>query len=649
MTLNVGGRNTNSFEFEMRGDTSAFGKRWVTLYERAKEGMRRTGPRAAPGLASAIDEVLNTLEAKNPRDPKSVLTRGLNCENWTQCMQLFAFQSKHLVNACNLASLRDGRPAPLEMPENLQKICEDRPEPSDPGTPTLDADARREQRENAANRLPPNYRPAFVDFLRLWLGWLRSVEPDAIDGWRRKADKRKVPLPDAVAAMLIFDAMCFVALLHMHCDAGTTETDPELVADVCEAHLGFHHSLPFTTETGKYMKLVEVLAELRWPEAIMLQEAYDLAAHANCTGDNSTTDAKLFGSIIDKYHVCVADETVLLLRKDSFVDVDDDVATLSGPDSDWRLRMTRRGRELYGEGSQLFVEWQRTLERTVVTRATYIGACRQDPSRMLPTQWTRQPKATGSPKHAVLVALHGKNGSEVTQAFVPELADLVTTAVPGVAYVVGMDSNASDATELSSVLSAKKLLSAAVESACAGASGGRPMTVAKARTIFQTQLRKTDLLDVSLKDFILAWHTDDGGAVGRAYDSATAALSRLWSGSSDDQTPRPRSPSLGVGGAETLNEDVIRASNAPLTGDAAIRAAKRRAAYGRAFAAAGSAYGSSQRTSISYDPANQWVTPIVERIEQFPQIVGPGQAVGYLMPSNQWPYDHAMLLAEVRL
>ena len=102
----------------------------------------------------------------------------------------------------------------------------------------------------------------------------------------------------------------------------------------------------------------------------MLQEAYDLAAHANYTGDNSTTDAKLFGSIIDKYHVCVADETVLLLRKDSFVDVDDDVATLSGPDSDWRLRMTRRGRELYGEGSQLFVEWQRTLERTVVTRAT---------------------------------------------------------------------------------------------------------------------------------------------------------------------------------------------------------------------------------------------------------------------------------------
>ena len=58
--------------------------------------------------------------------------------------------------------------------------------------------------------------------------------------------------------MLIFDAMCFVALLHMHCDAGTTETDPELVADVCEAHLGFHHSLPFTTETGKRVRGADV-------------------------------------------------------------------------------------------------------------------------------------------------------------------------------------------------------------------------------------------------------------------------------------------------------------------------------------------------------------------------------------------------------
>ena len=97
------------------------------------------------------------------------------------------------------------------------------------------------------------------------------------------------------------------------------------------------------------------------------------------------------------------------------------------------MRWRRRGRD----ADSL---WSRG--RDVHVRLRYIGACRQDPSRMLPTQWTRQPKATGSPKHAVLVALHGKNGSEVTQAFVPELADLVTTAVPGVARAAGVEISA---------------------------------------------------------------------------------------------------------------------------------------------------------------------------------------------------------------
>jgi len=627
MTLNIGGRNTNSFEFEMRGDHSASGKRWVTLYQRAKSAMRTTSPRAAPGLASAIDNVLSVMNAREPREPKGVLSRALDSENWTRCMAVFAFESKHLVNACNLASLRDGRPAPLEMPENVLRLCQsDESDASSPENVLLGSPACRSQQ--LEKRLPPNFRPAFTEFLQTWLAWLRTISPRQMDQWRKKAEKRKVDLGQAVAALLIFDAMCFVALLHMYAEGCETvaDADPETVAGVVRQHTLFHDGLPFTTETGKYMKLVEVLAELRWPEAVMLQEAYDLAARSAGRHGASALDAKLFGVLLDRYEVCVADETVLLLRRDAFADVEDDDATLLGPDGpDWRVEMTRRGRETFGDSSQLFVEWQRTLERTVVARARCVGSRREAPGALIPAQWSAGPRKTPETgPEAVFVALHGKNGSEVTTAFVPELAELLTSGVPGVAaYVVGMDSNSSNAESLASSLEERGMMSSPRQT-------GSSATVAKARTIFQTQIRKTDLLDVSRKDFVLAWRCDEASPVRQALAAVSCHAFSSFAALRASSTPQ--TPTRG-----RLRDE---AAASALDSDGGLAGKLRALKHANTRMPA---------REVQFPRPDQHITPVVERLEQFPVLHGGAGNVSYLMPSNQWPFDHCVLLAAVRL
>ena len=42
-TLNLGGRNANTFEIMLSNDESALGKRWIQLYERGRQRTISTG------------------------------------------------------------------------------------------------------------------------------------------------------------------------------------------------------------------------------------------------------------------------------------------------------------------------------------------------------------------------------------------------------------------------------------------------------------------------------------------------------------------------------------------------------------------------------------------------------------------------------
>ena len=76
-------------------------------------------------------------------------------------------------------------------------------------------------------------------------------------------------------------------------------------------------------------------------------------------------------------------------------------------------------------------------------------------------------------------------------------------AGPAAARVVGMDSNTAESDSFCDVLREHGIASA------------DPVlrTVAKRRSRLQTQVKKAGLLDVSLKDFVVAWSEDDGRKV----------------------------------------------------------------------------------------------------------------------------------------
>ena len=380
--------------------------------------------------------------------------------------------------------------------------------------------------------------------------------------------------------MLIFDAMCFDALFHMY-EEGLGEGEGKhfsTLGAIMAEHIKFHNWLPFTTEMGKYMKLLEVLAELQFPECVCLQEAYDLVMMAEDSTDKSQLNDRLFSSFADKYWIYTADETALLLRKDKFRRA---TAQLSGSDGVggecWRARMLLRGEAKHG-GTKLFEEWKTTLARTCVVRAHLAqppSKARGAKPQLRPQRWrvdeNADPEKNGaseSPRDAVpviLCAVHGKGGSDVTDTFIPELSDVMGERVKDVAaFVVGMDSNTSDAERFRSELLARGIMATQ-------AVDPETKTVAKARTLFQTQVKKTGVLDVSLKDFIVAWKADDGAG---AY---------CWN-------------------QPDANEETLR--------------------------------------------------PLVDLTEQYPEIDASskdGDGVSMLMPTAQWPFDHAMVLAQVNV
>jgi hypothetical protein len=120
---------------------------------------------------------------------------------------------------------------------------------------------------------------------------LHSTSDQDWAAWSKRAKKYAVSLGDAVAGLLIFDAMCFEALRRMY-------PSSESCGDIMREHLSFHDRLHFTTEVGKYTKLVELLAELQFPEVVCLQEAYDLVEISR--GGTSALSDRMYSMFADK-------------------------------------------------------------------------------------------------------------------------------------------------------------------------------------------------------------------------------------------------------------------------------------------------------------------------------------------------------------
>ena len=114
-TLNVGGRNTNSFEFMMRGDHGPLAQRWEVLYGRAERTMCEKGPADVPSLAANLDAIAESVGGHG--QGSGVAERLLAYPTWAAMMGALQSERSMLLNALNLTTLRQGRPSPLEMPE----------------------------------------------------------------------------------------------------------------------------------------------------------------------------------------------------------------------------------------------------------------------------------------------------------------------------------------------------------------------------------------------------------------------------------------------------------------------------------------------------------------------------------------------------
>ena len=118
-TLNVGGRNTNSFEFLMAGDGSELGKQWEARYKVAVKNLSACGPRDFVGLGDAVKAVL--AQCGEPgAEPDPFVASLLTQPTWTAMLAEVTERHPRAINALNMASLAVGRPSPLEQPDNVK-------------------------------------------------------------------------------------------------------------------------------------------------------------------------------------------------------------------------------------------------------------------------------------------------------------------------------------------------------------------------------------------------------------------------------------------------------------------------------------------------------------------------------------------------
>ena len=112
------------------------------------------------------------------------------------------------------------------------------------------------------------------------------------------------------------------------------------------------------TQVGKYTKLVELLAELQFPEVVCLQEAYDLVEISR--GGKSALTDRMYSMFADKYAINSSGETAVLARRDAFQTIQDQDEKPA-----WYLTLEAEGRKLYADDAKLLKDWETTLQRTL--------------------------------------------------------------------------------------------------------------------------------------------------------------------------------------------------------------------------------------------------------------------------------------------
>ena len=143
------------------------------------------------------------------------MTGLFRAKTWATVYEQVRREKWGFFNALNLASLKVGRPSPLEAPIECGHLtsCE--------------------------------------DYLEAWLAWYMRIDESVLPAadLQKKAEKKELTVADAFAGILVFDMLCLAATRHMF-----PEMQFAKLADVARA-------LPYTTLSQKHAAAAQHLAK----------------------------------------------------------------------------------------------------------------------------------------------------------------------------------------------------------------------------------------------------------------------------------------------------------------------------------------------------------------------------------------------------
>lgn len=445
VSLNVGNRNMNVYEFQQINTKTQLNSLWTMRYYTAMNFMKTAGPQNESLLFLFLEEIRRELGESDDYD---IVLRVCNQPTWSEMYEVIKNDCPYLVAALNVETLKAGRPAPLEQPENLDV--------------TRLADADQE-----------------MWFLELWREWLQNATRTT---WPKQAKARNLSIVTAVSGLFVFDYMSKRLVEAMYSSHHEKKTPFQLI----QQHLQFSSLFPAMTGPGKYSRLASYLLDERsTPEVVFLQEAATLVEYdgVNCV------DADLrphLDRLRSPYLLFWATgrESVLLLKKDAF--------TYTEEATGWRKHVIDAGRAKYSttnkEDAKRLTKWQKNIEKTVVVRAVTAVS------------------TTSRTQRVMLIASTHCGHMDHTQFYLMALKDALDRYAGNedIVCVIGADTNAAR----EDVLSFQDDL--ILGGMLAGNLDIGKCTVAKTRTSLQAQAAKDGKGDTSLKDYIFAWAQTTG-------------------------------------------------------------------------------------------------------------------------------------------
>merc|ERR1719506_2085670 len=300
------------------------------------------------------------------------------------------------------------------------------------------------------------------EWLNAWLAWYASLDEATLPraDAERTAAKKGLSVQDAFAGLLIFDLFCMATVKHAFPAAPFSDI------------AAFTESLPFATYSGKHDAAASFF-DKEAADLVFVQEARNL-------NDNPET----LRSFLEPLSGSDA-FTSVLARKDKFADAKNISAEVCAA-------LTKAIALRFPEApAELAAGWATTIRRMAVARLTY--------------------------GHTTVCAasLHCNRSGNVAD-LLEVLKDVLSEIVGEALFIVGLDSNVpgKSAAEFQGKLREMGMDFGEIPKA-------EQVTVAKMRTVFQTQVKKAGDTDVSHKDFILTW--------GLAKRKSTAYTPDLWS------------------------------------------------------------------------------------------------------------------------